>query len=251
MDIHSDNHDLTRDGDASRRLGILLFVLREKLERRIALSRKANWALLTLILTCLAIVIFCPYYLWVVQPTSERLVSPAPAIDRSGADREVQMEDPAPRQHTALFWRWSYFAALAAAPLVLSFIVYLWITFAQMFFAGLPDVQLLLRSPEYEDLSGLIPVEMLTDDLSLLSIFLNLFAVDVGLSSSLFFLGATLILVGPVIIQAGLSVAVFYICICEGVGLMAAGLAVLYVLFFMLTLMKTWSFYRTLRRHGG
>jgi hypothetical protein len=207
----------------AERLRVLLFVLREKLDQRRSLHQKATGALLILSVCCLAAAIFCPYYVWVV----------------SEGERS--------------FWSLAYFAALAVSPFVLAVIHYFWTTFAQIFFKGLPASwrAALFKRAEYAELGDGVPLEVLADDSRLLSLFLNLFAVDVGMGSVLFFMCAVLLVLGPLVVQAGLSVAVVYLLLRDGLPTVAAGLGVLYVLFFALTCMTGWTFYRALRRGTG
>lgn len=204
--------------DREQRLRILLFLLQQKLEQRRSLRHKANVSLALLMAMCLAAAVFCPYFIrWFLER------------DRS-------------------YWTLAYFAALAIGPFAIAVINYFWTTFAQILIKGTPYVRTLLQTPQYAEFEKHIHLEMLMDDWSLPSLILNILAVDVGLSSSLLFMCAVLVLLGPPAVQAGLSVAVVYVLFKSQLTFLAAGLAVLYLLFFILTGIKSWSFYKSLRR---
>lgn len=205
----------------AERLRVLLFLLREKLDQRRSLYRKATMLLVVLAGVCLAAVVFCPYYIYSVAGTDYT------------------------------FWTWTYFGALALGPFALAITNYFWTTFAQIFYKGLPDIKAAAETPPYAEFSEYIPLEMLSDDGSFLSLFMNLFGVDVGVSSSLFWVGAITLILGPLAVQAGLSLAVIYIAIRDQLAIFAVGLTVLYILFLFLTCIKTLSFYQSLRRGSG
>jgi hypothetical protein len=136
--------------------------------------------------------------------------------------------------------------ALAVGPFALAVVNYFWTTFAQILIKGTPYVRTLLKTPQYAEFEKHVYLEILMDDWSLPSLILNILAVDVGLSSSLLFVCAALVLLGPLAVQAGLSVAVVYVLIKSQLTFIAAGLAVLYLLFFILTAIKSWSFYKSI-----
>ena len=213
--------ELEEEFSQAERLHVLLFLLREKLDQRRSLYHKATMLLMVLMVVCLAGIVFGPYY-----------------IESVSSDEYT-------------FWTWAYFGALAVGPFAIAIINYFWTTFAQIFYKGLPDIRAVIETPEYAQFSNYIPMEPLTDDGSFLSLFLNLFGVDVGLSTSLFWVGAAMLLLGPLLVQAGLSLAVIHIAIRDKLEVFAIGLTVLYILFLTMTGIKTLSFYHSLRRGSG
>jgi len=209
------------------RLSLLLFTLREKMLQRSRLRRKANLTLTALFLFSAMGAVFTPCYLWV------------------SAAREPGR---APAYHS--FWAVLYLVALALWPFVLSVTSYFWTTFAQMYMRGLPTVEGLLATPEYDDLAPHVNLDVLTDDWSVLSLMKNLFVVDVGFSLARFFVLAAVMLI-PTLVQGFMSVLVVVLLKQAGNLFLAAGLAVLYLVFFIFTVLKNAAFHEALKREAG
>jgi len=215
------------------RLRALLFVVDKKLEQRSRLQFYVSMVLCAALLLTLAVAVAGILYL--------RRGSIVPA---DGADAASHG------------WAWGVGLAFALSPFLLTFLHYVWITGAQIYYRSLNLVDELLETSDYQEFRTLLHRDMLEDDGSLLAQMRSLFTVDVGLTSALFRVAGAACALAPLAVQAFASVVTVAL-LARGKGepgvgqsfvMAGVGLAVLYALFLALAALKTWSLYRFVRR---
>ena len=215
------------------RLRALLFVVDKKLEQRGRLQAWVSMMLGVALLLSLAMVVAGIVYL------------------RRGAMVPAASDDA-----TSHGWAWGVGVAFVLAPFFLTFLHYLWITFAQIYYRSLNVVDELLDTSDYQEFKPLLHRDMLEDDGSLLAQLRSLYTVDVGLTSALFRVAGSACALAPLAIQAFASVVTVVLLwrtraepgASQSFVMAAVGLAVLYALFLALGAVKTWSLYRFVRR---
>lgn len=211
----------------SDRLRMLLFLVQKKLEQRRRLQLNVCAVLLALILLSLLL-----------------LVTSVSALQYG---RLLGGEAKAGARSVLMVKGWGWVLPLLLAPFVMSFLQYLWITFAQLYYRTLTVVDDLLATTDFEEFRPLMHREMLEDDGSVLSQLRNLFAIDFGLTSTLFRVGSVACVLLPVLAQGLVSIATTVLLWRDNVGI-AVGVGMFYALALALAMLKTWSLYRFVRR---
>lgn len=212
---------------SSDRLRALLFLVEKKLEQKVRLQRNVYVVLAVLIAMSLALMAGSGEAL-----AHGRLLG----TGGNGASRSVLIEEG---------WAWTL--AFLLAPFVMSFLQYLWITFAQICYRSLDEVDALLETSDFEEFRPILHREMLEDDGSLLSQLHDMLTVEYGLSSTLFRVAGLACTLLPVVAQAIVSTVTTALLWRDNVGI-AIGLAMFYAMALMLALVKTWGLYRFVRR---
>lgn len=226
-DLDEGVQDYQHSLSASDRLRMLLFLVQKKLEQRRRLQLNVCGVLLALILLSLVL-----------------LVTSVAALQYG---RLLGGQGKAGARSVLMVKGWGWVLPLLLAPLVMSFLQYLWITFAQLFYRSLNVVDDLLATTDFEEFRPLMHRELLEDDGSLLSQLRNLLVVDFGLTSTLFRIGSVACALLPVLAQGLVSIATTVLLWRDNVGV-AIGVAMFYALALALAMLKTWSLYRFVRR---
>lgn len=212
---------------AEIRLRTLLFLVEKKLEQRRRLQLDVYAALTVLIAISLTLLSMS------ISALQYRRLLPGEAKDEA---------------HSLLMAKgWGWTLALLLAPFVMSFLHYLWITFAQIYYRSLNVIDDLLLTSDFEEFRPVLHKELLDDDGSLLSQLRNLFTVDFGLTSTFFRVGGIACALLPVLAQAFVSIVATILLWRGNVGV-AVGAGVFFALALTLALLKTWSLYRFVRR---
>ena len=205
------------------RLSALLFLIEKKLRQREHLRFRMSVILSALIAISIALLVLT-----------------------GGAVQRVYFSGSEP-DYGAVRWAWHWTLLVAIMPFLMTFMQYLWVTFVQMYYRSLRDVEDLLDSSDFQEFRPYIHPETLADDGSFLSVLRSLLAVDIGLTSALFALGGIACAVLPVITQAVTSVGAAVLIWRDNVAL-AVGVTIFYVLFFVMASMKTISLFALMRR---
>ena len=205
------------------RLHILLFLIEKKLGQRRQMRARVSLILGALMIVSIALLV-------VAGVTVQRVYFVGPEYDYSVLD-----------------WPAAWLLVVAISPLVMTFMHYLWITFTQMYYRSFNDIRSLLESSDYDEFRPHIPLGILADDGSFLSVIRSLLAVDIGLTSALFAFAGIACAILPVLAQAVTSVVASVI-LWRDARTLAVGVGLLYVLFLAMALMKTWSLFAFIRR---